>query len=678
DNMLIKEINAGNSELKLKLKNTAPGAADVLVDLSLLKNGKQVLSKKITGKIDKKGVLSTSYNSLRPGTYTVNIVTRAAAGKKEECREFSFPLSLHDPNGFNMTTWPAEDHENVLYISSNIPQHFFVVLSNNSKTKNAISNIQFDIPECFELIVPKDINIEGYYKTYLDAATSSISKIKRGNTTFDRYTISLNSPLPKTDLEKLQFHQGMLLFIKLKNIHDLKGKENYEIYYKLLSDIETDQENCLKVVVFPEIRGKQPKSIKIIMETWACRSNLEQWEALMKAYQTIGVNSIQWSAWSNADKTYSDIAISNKMTLFSGMFYFYSNKKYLAEKPDCAAITFTGEKAKDSMICPTVMLADDAVIYKEMMKPFVNKWVKTNIAGVDWDLEGPRPWQTCFCKRCIDKFKKHIGIKEKENLTPSQIKDKYASAWVDFCCSQNTEACFILKEELNKHNISLGVYSSTSIPFAKNSYRIDWNELINHQAIDIAFLSFYSAAPSNLGTQFTGLLKNLIKNFKARSKYPLKCYTTLTTGYGRNQLVVRPPELTKLQILKSIAHGADGVTFWHWAANDGRHYRAIAEATQIIADFEDYFLTGKNEDELVKLSGAEDVSYSVWTKDGSRVIFVFNHSKTEKTVTIHNLNLSEDKVSAWNYSEKKDISIKDMNLTIKPLDVGIVLVRSGK
>jgi len=260
------------------------------------------------------------------------------------------------------------------------------------------------------------------------------------------------------------------------------------------------------------------------------------------------------------------------------------------------------------------------------MSRFSDAARESGMQGYWWDLEGPPTFQVCFCERCLGAFRQRHGIDPGTELTPLKLQTKYADQWTDFACDQTARVCQRIQLHMKRRGVypKLAVYSGVQNPNTMRKYRVDWRKIVPH--IDIATPSFYSFSASGLNDSFTGGLREMVMLVKSIRDIPV--FATLTTGYEGKSLV-RDPRLTKMQIVKSVAHGADGVSFWWWGTNDGRHYRAMAEATATIAALELFFVHGTSDDRLVSRSPTAGTSHACWQHARRVLIMVFNHSPDE-------------------------------------------------
>jgi hypothetical protein len=264
------------------------------------------------------------------------------------------------------------------------------------------------------------------------------------------------------------------------------------------------------------------------------------------------------------------------------------------------------------------------------MRPLVEATQAGLLEGIWWDLEGPAAFDVCFCERCLAAFRDFAGIPAEEQLTPLSIQARHGAAWVDFACRQSAR----IAARMQSYSRAAGggpriaIYSGTHSEHTRRAYRVDWLTLTPE--IDVATPSFYSFSAAALSTTFT----TGIRDFTAlvRKVRDIPVWATLSTGYERGSYFTNDGRLTKMQIIKSVAYGADGTHQWWWGPMDGRHYQAYAEATTLIAGLEEFFTEGIVDDQF--LGGEEPGGTTrIARRLGDRtLVMMFNDEPTQEII----------------------------------------------
>jgi hypothetical protein len=77
-----------------------------------------------------------------------------------------------------------------------------------------------------------------------------------------------------------------------------------------------------------------------------------------------------------------------------------------------------------------------------------------------------------------------------------------------------------------------------------------------------------------------------------------------------------------------------GVLIWQLASMDGGAFYATSEATEIIADYEDWFTEGQRCDEKVEIAGIEAPNWAAFERDGRTLVLLMNFADKPLTVTM--------------------------------------------
>jgi len=444
-NIEINEIERYKDKISLHLSNSTCKGKDITARLVLEDSaGEIVLSRDQNGKdIDKDHILHFPLGLTAPGNYQSKLSVFSGDSNKQY-QSISYMFNLYS-SGLNSTVWPAEDNNNTLYICSNTVQPFFIVMANYSEKTYEKVGLEIEIPEGFSLIDPK-MRLDNYYKGYIDIKEFTREETQRGNRKYIKYVFWLqNKNLPR-NLEKIPFHESLLLFLQVTD-KTVQSSAIYDAYYRLIAVDEEEQEHLLKLAVLPAVRGMQPDKTSIEIATWACCTNLTEWSLLMESYRKVGVNGIDWSAWGIAP-SYSAQARHKGMKLIFALYYFWNSREYVTKHPEHAAITINGSKSHEFHVCPQILIQNEGKVLKEISHYIFDICTETGVDSLNWDLEGPDPWSICFCSRCLNAFRDFAGISKEETLTPLLIKIKYQAQWIDFCSRQNTDICSVIRKEL--------------------------------------------------------------------------------------------------------------------------------------------------------------------------------------------------------------------------------------
>ncbi|MDW8026719.1 MAG: hypothetical protein RMK18_12795, partial [Armatimonadota bacterium] len=138
----------------------------------------------------------------------------------------------------------------------------------------------------------------------------------------------------------------------------------------------------------------------------------------------------------------------------------------------------------------------------------------------------------------------------------------------------------------------------------------------------------YSNSPIASRTTFH---QESVRSLEALPGSGTPLWAMLSVGYTRVSEVLNYhyPDLTALQMIQHVVIGYRGIHFWSYRGFDGRFNNAVAFASRIIAEFEDWFLQGKKV-ELPKeaIVAPEMVLAAAWEHEGRLAIFLLNFEAT--------------------------------------------------
>ena len=596
------------------------------------------------------GAIHPQTISLTPGTQEIALPI-TGSGKftafvnlKSGEKSGSFAIDVKNyKEGLQSCLWPCEERKDRLPILYGTAQHAFWLLANHTKKTLDEIDAVILVPEGITLLDPTT-DVE--YPFYRRCKLTSKEPVIRDKKKYTRYTIRLVGKLGPVNLSSLAFYNGITVFFQC-NDPKLIGKK-LPFYCNLRSGSVGEDEHCYTMEILPAPKGMQPKKLMVHDWLWTFYPYTGCFEPCLKTLKAVGVNSVDGGG-SQRRPGSMNLYKKYQISLINNMFWHFNAKT----TPETCAVKFDGRKDA-RRLCPTKMLAGDGKLLLETLKVNVAD-IAAGSMGIVWDLEGPYCWECCFCPACIATFRKYAKIDAGVALTPKIIREKYNSRWIDYCCHQTTEISAALRKACHKinPNSQFGFYSGLPSFDTRESYRADWYDAAPH--IDLALLSYYANSSVVLDETFNQKMKEHIKNLKVRAgSNPLKVWATLTPGYGRNQSMNPPPELIKLKVLRSFASGADGVSFWWWGPFDGDYYQSLAEATQIAAKYESFFLAGEKEISL-KIASASVKRYSTFTsKVGDQeFMLLLNHSSASMTVTLKNPSEKNfaDEIAGKNYSD---------------------------
>ncbi|MFH1904675.1 MAG: carbohydrate binding domain-containing protein [bacterium] len=551
-----------------------------------------------------------------------------------------------------------------------------------------------------------------------------------------RQTISHTIPEP--------FHIGPTIatatFFKLTGE---MGKE-YKIYYhwETADKSMSESEKEINITLDDNTSPKTPKHIETAM--WlaegpfgGCGGKMQN--TLTAIFKNTGINTCYTETidpYQLVNDVNDDIAtinvklpFMNKLKGFKNIGYLYYtynsmgpfNLNYTEKHPEFWSVAFNGAKSKDHRICLTHILKDGAEnnpFWKMFLALTEKLIIENNLDGVYWDYEQGMPMPdiktlnnfsspqsgACFCDRCIAEFKKfaHIEDLEKQPSKKIIIEDypydklkepvrslikNYPLEWTKFKCWQDSELWRMLRDSVKKANPNASfriytgpykdgywTYYDRGILRSSEHYGVSWP--MAGKYIDVAMgchnPGFYSRVEAVL-------LKEAVKS---QRQDDIDIPVILDVTLAGNMATYGTEDDVKIRILNTVALcGAKGVGIWGLWKMDSSYYARVREAISVIADFEDFFLKGRQCDFLASVNKTyPELKMTVWLKGEKRLVFLFNESADEKRITLTNLYLGpqpSDRIIASDYDTKEVYPNPEIiKITIPPKDVKIILINN--
>ena len=593
----------------------------------------------------------------KAGTYLFHTRIREEAGRNVS---FDLPLKTYS-RGIASSAWPAEERGNVLHLMDGTAQHCFFIIGNHGRETLKRPSLHLIVPDGIEILDPASSLPSIYYKV----GSPAVTKIRRQGRDYRKYEFRFAGNLSPVRLEKQPFHKSVLLYFK--NRTKIEKERVEKIYYCLHSGSEVEEEHSFDLKLLPASPGRQPKHYTIHNWLWTIAPSPANWPDAVKTQALAGFNSVEAASVMEHPEYIAELR-TNNLSIYNNLWWHWQGRGYSAET---AAVGFDGKK-HDSAICPTLLMEKDGALFRKIHEKHFRYAKEKRMDGLIWDLEGPAVWEICFCSRCIEAFRRWAKLPEGEVLSPERIRDAHAMQWIQFACNQAAQMGKAFRDGIRRvrPDGKYGFYSAVPSLSTMENYRADWSNAGKY--IDIALPSYYASGESALDRTFTGDMKKVIREIRAAAGHPIQVWATLTAGYGRNTTVAPSASLVKMKILRSIASGMDGVSFWWWGPFDGLYYKKTAEATRLIADFEDFFRQGEKGSSVhVQHTAGARMSTFLTRKDGLDFIILFNHNaKNSRSAIIH----LERPLNSYLYPSGVKISEKaSFSVNVPPLDVSVIL-----
>lgn len=599
--------------LLVALQNDGPEPARVIGSATITPGGgaRQSLPMAVTVPAGADAPLSVSYATEAVGSYEmrVQLFVQPADEPLLDCTLTAEVRS----QGLCSALYPPEADQNRLCLAKGTVQHLFFVPANHGQTPCETFDFVLEVPEGVEITQATGEAIPYYHRPTLTSRTP----FTRGDAPMVRWVWTSDRSLGPGRIEQTRFFSA---WCGALSAGATVAEGEYPMVFYLQSGEQKEEPHEGKLVVLPRPEGRQPRHIVIGMSNWTISPTPEFWQSLLETYRLCGINAVDCHLMADGDG-WAGAAKAAGMRRTVGLWWFWWNDSYLKDHPDHAAVAFDG-KPDAQTVCPEVMADASGRAIEGVMSGLVAAVKAGHIEGSWWDLEGPACFQLCFCPRCLTRFREEAQIPAEEELSPARIQAKYADRWVAFACGQSARIARRMRQYAHEAGADwkLLLYSGTQSEHTRRAYRVDWNTLTPE--IDVATPSFYSFSASALATTFTRGVTDCARAIRAAKDVPV--WTTLTTGYDRGEQMVTDGRVTRMQLIKSVAFGADGTLQWWWGPTDGRHYRAYGEATSIIAELEPFFVEGSMVEDLWPEPAAAPMSRVAWRLGEGLLVMVFN------------------------------------------------------
>ncbi|HID08482.1 MAG TPA: hypothetical protein EYP10_15200, partial [Armatimonadetes bacterium] len=407
--------------------------------------------------------------------------------------------------------------------------------------------------------------------------------------------IEVNSPPWSGRIEKVKtWMRPLLLWFSARAPQGTKLPKVDWLYTTVRRSDEVEPTRRTKVILLPAERGRQPRRIPIFVWLHGPAVRHSGWRALLEHYQRLGVTGLQGGI---SDHRFDGLARRYRISTMRSLWWYWWAPKYGKAHPDALAITADGKKAikgeYEWTICPEVLLAEGSDAFEEAFNNIVRR-DKGNPIGWNWNLEGPGVWRVCFCRRCMEAFREFAKLESGCKLDFETIRSdkRLREKWIEFALGQTERMVRKWSERIAKERPDAGLYINSGMPVHDGivtAGRLPWRKVLPYLKGGMFF--YYCNSPI---ASRTSRHDELVRSFEMVAEVGIPLWTMLSVGYGRGEgYDYHYPDLTTLQMLQSVLIGYRGIHFWSYRGFDGRFYNAVAKATNIIAEFEDWLLDGK-------------------------------------------------------------------------------------
>ncbi|MFA6665521.1 MAG: carbohydrate-binding family 9-like protein, partial [Armatimonadota bacterium] len=501
-----------------------------------------------------------------------------------------------------------------VYIAEGSAERLLLALKSPFYDKLDKVNFQLEMPRYCQLVD------DFADRDYISPLACREELVDRDGVPYRRYTMVFGrDAVTRADCYN---HEILPIPFVIKLTGALAETSRNNIYYRAWIDekMAETRPNILKVVNLPPLADKSPKRLPVFV--WGpsepiYRHGSPAREELISTWGQSGFNYVNTFPRLNKDFLAHGIRPFDLLPTITLGWHFPSAKAYLEKHPEHCEKDAQGNKLNAISLAH---LLEENCTYRDTIKEVITRCVSAYPYQLNWDYEFgvARDNSLGFSDANIKAFRKRAGIPDSATLTPANILKDYRSQWIDFRCWQNGEFAKLYRRYIKEANPNclFSIYSGYQSPSTAEQYGVDWRYM--GTAADLVMCG-YGRGPYKETAQAIG------------GRY-FNGGELIWGGYYDQD----PLENTVFQRLTDCG---SVMAYIAWIT-DGRFSTAYSRAAAVSADFEDFFLNLKREDNLVNgVDGSSRADIAVLTYQGERLLFLFNSSPAEKKMEFINCSL---------------------------------------
>ena len=413
-----------------------------------------------------------------------------------------------------------------------------------------------------------------------------------------------------------------------------KAEREAVFHYGLEAEKGAIQEvgRALRVRILPPLRGRQPRKLawQIGAGSLSTMDDVPCAEALAATLTRAGFNTL-WNG-----RAYPSFSARN-LAMFSFNGWAIDCRPYLAEHPDAALIGRDGKPrldpadARSNHISPSLLVRDTPAW--QFVEDAIIAWVrKEKLHEVCWDFESS-VWDdkagsnqiAGFGPPDLADFRESAGIPAGTSLDHTTIKEKYPQEWTHFMNQRLAQLSGKIRQAVKKAD-PRRPSPSTGLPVRRDEARLRRGlgspgrqdrpgHLRLRRPVDQvqATLAALGTTPLALG--------DLVVPYETTSK-------------------AYPSWISKATILRRVVDGTGGFLAWHFPNLDGRSFFSSAEASRLVADYEDLFAAGQRDSSLAAVQGIPPDDVVVLTDGRRRLVLLINETSQPRPVRVSHRQLA--------------------------------------
>jgi len=219
--------------------------------------------------------------------------------------------------------------------------------------------------------------------------------------------------------------------------------------------------------------------------------------------------------------------------------------------------------------------------WDHFVDPAIGQWLgRLAPDHVNWDYESSAftGYLVCYDDRCLDAFRKSVGLQAGVPLRSDLVKKDYHEAWLDFMAKRSSEVARRFRESIGKHRPSamFSMYSGYQCPDTKETYNVDWALCAPH--LDLVMCGYGRRIEEILATR------------RAAGNTPC-VFGCITYPYEFNDDRA-VSTITAAEALRRLCDARGGVLYYSLSNGDARTLLAFAKVSRVAAEFAEFFARG--------------------------------------------------------------------------------------
>jgi len=455
----------------------------------------------------------------------------------------------------------------------------------------------------------KIIGCSGYYTGRYDLTTVGAENIDGRKMVV--YKVSSETPITTGAYDQL-----LRVPVFVKCTETVKADKTSILYWTSANDgTISEVRHAIPVQILPGLNGRQPK--KLVWQMWGMfweMTNHIMRDQVAKSAQIAGFNNFA-TGTVEAKSVLDKYAMQNTVQVCFEEWSL-NFKSYLKDHPqDC--LVMPDAKQSERWVCTSLLLEKSNKALANALNR-VLKECKTGNVIYDFEVppfDGPH---SCYCERCLPKFRKYAGLSADIQLNGQTIKDKYSAQWIDFMAYVDAEVLAKMRNIIRSASpiMKFWIYSGYQNTDNPRMYGINWDYIGKLKSCDVASMGY--------GRPVTDIPATIavLKGIPAVFGSLLTPYLVSDTSPSL--------QISRAEMLRRVLDSTGGILVFERDSVDGRTWYASAETSRLVATYEDAFLHGKRS----KLGSQDESAVQLLTSSKSVLLCIMNETNKQAEYNI--------------------------------------------